>query len=592
MATLIFALQQYAQLTVFVVACWGWGRIMLRPCRLSPSVGNPLAVALGMGGAICALQALAIAGLLYPAAVLALVGTGLLSATHAWRHASPAAAQFPPRRHTPAEWMVLALIALMALPLMVSPLSPPHAWDELMYHLPHAREWALGHGLQVSDWLRYPWFPYNFDLLFAAALTLGNDILPHLLHATAGGIVAWLIYRLGTQYLHDRLAAGAAVVIWLILSRSLYSSAYVDMGVAMLILAAFLAMQLWLDSGTSTASRDRRWAFACAFLVGVAAGSKYQTLTLLPLLALILAWHDRRPGTWLGCIALLLLPSLYWYARNAIATGDPFNPAGGRIFGFSDWNPTDYQVQLQDLQRVAKWPNWAVWPAFASPLIPALRRQPVLRNTMLVAGYMVLVWAATSRYPRYLMPAYPLLALLAAAVLLHAGRQAEAWLQGKGLHGGRWAYALVAVLCVAQGLLSSHDLRKNWKNVAATDTERESFLARRIAGYGVWKYLRAHPEAKVYQFGLEDAIYYAPRPIWGEVFGPWRYQDFDRLAPQALHRKLQAQGFTAVVIHTKRIPQVNSRAGFDCYFTPLHADGAVRLYRLTPLPGACAPEHP
>ena len=73
-----------------------------------------------------------------------------------------------------------------------------------------------GH-LGVNEWLRYPWLPYNFDLLFATALVLGNDVLPQLIHACTGWATAWLLYRLALQYLPAPAgnAAALATVFWL-----------------------------------------------------------------------------------------------------------------------------------------------------------------------------------------------------------------------------------------------------------------------------------------------------------------------------------------------------------------------------------------
>lgn len=48
-----------------------------------------------------------------------------------------------------------------ARPTLFAPLGPPISWDELMYHLPQARQWALSGQLSVNEWLRYPWFLYN-----------------------------------------------------------------------------------------------------------------------------------------------------------------------------------------------------------------------------------------------------------------------------------------------------------------------------------------------------------------------------------------------------------------------------------------------
>lgn len=586
MQNLLFALALYAQLAAFLIACWGWGWAVLPLRQPKQPVDTPLALAVGMGIVICSLQAWAVAGWLSPATVLGTVGAGLcLSMVAALRSRLTTKSPNTCRLEQDlisrtAHWLFPALVMVYALPLAVVPLGPPLAWDELMYHLPHAREWALSGTLQVNEWLRYPWFPYNFDLLYAAALTLGNDVLPHLLHAAAGGITAWLIYRLGLHHLQDPAASALAALVWIFLTRPLYSSAYVDMGVAMFTLAACAAMQEWLSSGENVASRERRWAFACAFLLGVAAGAKYQVLMLLPFFALVLAWHDRRPSTWIGAAFFLCLPCLYWYARNAVMTGDPFNPMGGRLFGFSDWNLRDYQWQFEDLRRNVGWPHWTLWPALTVLLWPALRNQRTVRRACLAATYMVAVWALSSRYPRYLMPAFPVLALLAAASCLQALRRGQQWLGINHQWSERGVLLLGVLLLASLALPSWREARNHWRDMTPTQAARDAVLAKRLDGYGMWTYLQAHPQTKIYQVGLEDNIYYAPRPIWGEVFGPWRYTDYIGLPAEAMFRKLSEQGFTALVIHTGRAPMVDVQRNFECYFQLVHRDGSVALYAL------------
>ena len=86
----------------------------------------------------------------------------------------------------------------------MAPLAPPAAFDELMYHLPYAREVAHSGSLGIHEWLRYPWFPYNYNLLYAAALLVGDDVLPHFLNALAGWLSVWMVYRLGVQHAEPR----------------------------------------------------------------------------------------------------------------------------------------------------------------------------------------------------------------------------------------------------------------------------------------------------------------------------------------------------------------------------------------------------
>jgi len=574
-------LAQYGALTLVVLACWGAGDMLLRGLKIDRDprtrLGAPLAIALGLGIGICALQWLAIAGRLTSTFVTALLAVGLIPGLRLaiGRGAMLRQGGLLDRwRATPmSERWAAAALALALLCTLMAPLPPPMAWDELLYHLPHAQQWAASGHLTVNAWLRYPWFPYNFDLLYAAALLFGNDVLPHLLHALAGWLTAGLVYRLGRQHL-DRLTACLAAALWVLLTLSEFTRAYVELGVALFVLVAAAAYQQW------RLSEDRRWLLPCAFAIGLAIGSKYQLLTLLPLFALGLARHDRRPSTWLLVLGGLLAPCIYWYARNALLTGDPFNPVGGRLFGFTDWNAVDYRGQFEDLRRNHGLPAWPLWPALVVPFIPALRGSAAVRRALILSAYMVLVWVASAPYPRYLTPAYPLLALLSAAACVHLVRRAAAlW---PALHQRHLVRATAGLALACLAVLAAADGVRYWKRIAPTPAAREALLTARVTGYALWSQLRAHPVGRIYQIGVEDSLYYAPQPVWGDVFGPWRYSDYTALDAAQLHRKLAAEHFDALVVHTGRFPQVAAQPGFDRYFESAGTDGPVKLYQLKP----------
>ncbi|CAN5617994.1 hypothetical protein BH10PSE18_BH10PSE18_23910 [soil metagenome] len=583
---LTFALGQYAALAIVIGACWGFGSRLLRlapaDARIAAGLAHPMAITLGLGLSICLLQWLGIAGMLRVSAVTAILAAGWLLAV--WeslqrRHASAAGlrvsvsvAALKNRWYalTSAERWTFALLVLCLLSTPIAPLAPPLVWDELMYHLPHAQQWAASGRLEVTPWLRYPWFPYNYDLLYAAALLFGYDVLPHLLHATAGWLTAWLIYALGKEHL-DSTTACVAAALWVYLTRSEYQAAYVDMGVALFITAACVAFLQW--RGT----RTRYWLLAWTLALGIAAGAKYQVLGLLPLFAAGLAWHDRRPASWLVALVGLAVPCAYWYTRNAVLAGDPFSPLGGPIFGFTDWNLSDHRSQFEDLRRNRGLPDVMLWAALLAPWAPTVRRSSAGRTAIVATVWMLVVWAASSMYPRYLLSAYPLLVLLSAAGGMHLARTIAAAVP----QVRRIPRAVPAVLLVLVALSVTATSVKFWKRVAATPAQRDAILTARVPGYAMWNWLRQQStERKTFQIGLEDSIYYAPQPIWGEVFGPWRYRDFTELTPAELHARLAAEGFDMLVVHTQRMPQVASRTGFDTFFVLLHADGPVRAYRL------------
>lgn len=575
MSAAVFLLSHYAVLGAILLACWGTGRIAMARLRVelpSPVLAIAYSTVLGLGVAICLLQALGIAGLFNQFWIAALAAAGLVVGTAAVLSESgkkPPVSDRPPTAGF-GDRIALACLVIAMASLLVRPLSPPLAWDELMYHLPHARQWAESGRLQVNAPLRYPWFPYNFDLLYAAALLFGNDLVPHLLHASAGWLTALMIYGLGALHL-NRAAGCLAAILWLALTKTEFENAYIDMGVTLFVLCAAVAFQ------QACSSAERRWLIASGFLLGIALGSKYQVLGLLPFFAAALLIRDRRTSTWLLVVAATTLPCIYWYARNIISTGDPFNPIGGPLFGFKDWDIGDYRAQFDDLRRNAALPHWALWPALLAPCTPALRRSPEGRQAMWLSAWMLIVWWASSRYPRYLMPAYPLLALLSAGACLPlAKRLAEYW---PASLTRITAWLLLGTLSIASGIA----LHKQTKRLATTSAAREQLLRAEVNGYGMWEHLRLRPAGRLYQLGLEDSLYYAPQPVWGDVFGPWRYRDVQDLSAPALHHKLSAGGFDALVVDTLRFPDVTIRPGFSEWFELLHVDDHVHLYRMLPI---------
>lgn len=597
----MFAAAHYAALAVFVLGCWGFGRALLvrlaPPPRRDAGLEAAMAAALGVGLFICAFQLLAIFGAFKPGATVALIAAGVLAAALQlrpwWREARALhVAGAPAAPWTRAERIAAIALALVALPALVAPLAPPAAFDELMYHLPYARLVAQQGSLGIHEWLRYPWFPYNYNLLYAAALQLGDDVLPHFLNALAGVISAVMVYRLGIQYA-NRLTACIGAAIWIGIGD--YSNALIDMGVALFVLSACVALWWWRES--EPLPGGTRWLGLAAFCLGVAAGSKYQALTFLPLVALFVVWHERRPKAWALALLCFLVPCVYWYARNAIMTGDPFNPIGARVFGFTDWIPADYVQQVADVRDHAARPNALIWAVFLAPFSLLWKRSAALRAAGWFCFYSVAVWLLTSRYPRYLTASFPLLALMAAIgwqVLfggIAAGVRRVFGARGGPVEAapaaaapaGRLALAgdwIVVLLLAALAAVSLRQTAGKVAMISPTPETREAFLRQHVPGYAAMDYLRQHADGRVYQIALNEAIYYGPNPIWGDTLGPWRYRDFLLLLPGDMARKLAAKGFTAIVMPTSMVPTLATRPGFDEHFALLYEKDGGRVYRI------------
>ncbi len=567
----------------FVAVCFGLGAPLLRRYHgTGEGLRIGLTLSVGLGIVILLLQVAAAVGQLNRPVVLLLALVGGLLAV--WQR--PVAPYRWPPVTTPRPWgerVALFLLAAAAARTLFAPFRPVKGWDEVMYHLPHAAQWAESGALTINEWLRYPWFPYNYDLLYALSLLLYDEVFAHLLHALAGWLTAWLIYSAG-RLAASRTQGALAATFWLLLTGSSFRSAYVDLGVTLFVFSAFLA--LWWRW---RAYRSDPWlVWLAALLLGVAVGSKYQALGFVPLLWGGLILVERRLSVLGGALIALLLPSLYWYARNALLTGDPFNPIGGAWFGYTDWNAGDFQLQLEDLRSRAQWPDPMLWPALLVPLLRRSWSDPTWRVAMGVGLYGLAIWYLSSGgYERYLMTSYPVLALLSAhaiALLAQGAATRWGWCPGGGWSGvggrvGRWAAVLLfAALTLPQAW---GDLRR----MAVTAEQREAFALAHIAGYDVLRELPRLNHRGIYQFGLEDSIYYAPQPIWGDCFGSARYRDFAALSAAALAERLRAMGIDLLLVHHGRWPGIAQKPEFGRYFAEILQGREVSAYRLVEAQG-------
>lgn len=594
----LFAASHYGALLLFALACWGIGAGVIRKFFVTTQVqrwlAHGLSLSAGVGIVICAIQVLAVAGLLSALWLFALLASGWAAAL--W-HLFQAGALVPAGPATPAgffwrlHWTVWLLL-LLALGVLLFPLRPPNLGDELMYHLPHAAQWANSGELRINEWLRYPYFPYNYDLLYAAALVLYDDVMPHLLHAFAGLTSAWLLYQLALRQT-SRVTACMAAIAWLALVRGEFGAAYVDLALAMFLLAGWIGLLLWREA---TPPRSIGWAVFAAFMFGVALGIKYQMLGFLPFFMFVLLLRERRPKALLLAFAAGLLPCTYWYLRNALLTGDPFNPLGGPLFGFHDWNQADLQYQLKALRDVRDWPHWLLWPAIAAPLLPSVWRSPGLRLTMAFSAYAFVIWWVTSHYARYLLPVYPMLLVLAGhvtVVCIVSGTSGLCRLLNLPAHMAphhrRQVQGVFAAFLLLLALLTTlRSLTRDWDQVAATPAQRDAYLASHLWEYKETLDFLSHlPGARIYQFGMEGVLYYAPQPIYGDHFGRWRYNDFMTLTPPELAARLNTFGLNTLALrieYSKLLLQHNDL--LRC-FDLIHQTQTFRVFNVRSN-GACS----
>jgi hypothetical protein len=529
-----------------------------------------LAVPVGMGVVIVTLFGLALAGLLVVPALLAaavtLLAAGLWclqkyspSLLQALRSAATASVQFS-RDHPYTSVALLIATVLGFLRAMSAPLE----WDELMYHLPYAQDYAEAGSLVVSERLRFPLHSHNVQLLWATALLFSSEAATHLVNAfcaalTAAGIFAWARSRFGNA------TAIIAAVVFVYFCRELIDTAYVDLPLTLFVFFSFVSLTQWQSS------RQEGFLYVSAFLLAMAAGTKYQGLLQLPAFGLALLVASRGAFAPLARAAIVFtLFGSGWYLRNWLLSGDPLHPIGGPYFGFWHWDAADLASQYSDFDRYGHHIPLILVPALAVIALP-------------------LAWYLSSRYDRYLLPSIPFLAILSAQALVTLARlmgsvragppprlssAARSWL---GLCGLALVFLAAAVVAAKQWPETC------FTRACAETTWSENMLsspaAREISDFGA---------LNLYQYGFENEIYTLPENTAGDWYGPYRYRSVRALQhdPAALSEHLRSLRRDSLLVNRGR-DYFNEFPAGDALapsFETLYDDGRVSLYRLKQRP--------
>lgn len=225
---------------------------------------------------------------------------------------------------------ITCILVLLILEISLA-LLPPTARDALIYHLAYPKLY-LQHGkIFELPFAFYSYYPMNTELLYMLPLYFGRDNLAALIHMAFGLMTAGLIY----SYLRNRIDATYALLGTLIFLSTpivikLSTIPYVDLTLAFYSTGALLALLQWKEG------KAVKWLLFSAAFAGLAAGTKYNGLYVLLILAFTILYISRsnRPLK-----ALLIFASISiavaspWYIKNAIQTGNPFYPLFFNIFG-------------------------------------------------------------------------------------------------------------------------------------------------------------------------------------------------------------------------------------------------------------------
>lgn len=564
-----------------------------------------LCTTLGVCGMIGVLLLLGITGLLNPVAIL--VAGLVLSAGSVVVLVRRGVLVVPaPGRLRMRPWcsrLALAVsLAAIVVPLLPGSLLPAVSSDGVTYHLPYARYFLQCEGIRTETYLRYPYFPLNYNLLYSLALAFGDDVMAHFVHAFGAYMSALGVYCLGHR-LGSRLLGLAAMAAFLYgaLVRSMLGAAYIDLGLTWFASAAFYCLFAHAQDKQCTQ------VFAGAVFVGCAAGCKYSGLTYLALYLLWAVFEVRRVRPVLRCFAVAVLVAAPWYVRNAVLSGNPVSPFASRLFGPYPWSMSDtaeqaWELSLYGIPRTLG--NWFAVPLrlwtdpnrfhggtfpligmvglYAIPL-GLLIRGP-LRKMALLLLTLASIWFLGPQVKRYMVPIFPFLCLFPLAIAWHLVTRSVRWFRSmrpapgsrRGLGPvGDW---LVAGLAVVAAVQVAPRFWTSWvPHDAAT---RRAFREREVPWLRAVEELDKQPGRGIYALGCATARWFTSRRVVGDWFGVGRYATILglRKSPERIPAALDALGCDFLLMRLAE--PFDLRSGLPPAFELVYQDHRVAAYRV------------
>ncbi|MHB8864042.1 MAG: hypothetical protein ACYC6N_16685 [Pirellulaceae bacterium] len=454
-------------------AVWGvallTGRLVLRPWQASRHLNGleRFALAMGIGLSVWSLLTLAVGlvgGLHQPwVFVTAATLIAVASLPRLWRRADRLAEPGPDSGYESPNsarrsrgWLACWLALPFLLVIVGGALLPPVDFDVLEYHLQVPREWVENGRIAFLPHNIYGNMPLGAEALVALTMALAPGDLGWWWGALAGKLVlagfaplaAVLLIAAGYRFASPTAGIVAALIYistpWIVL----VSVSGLNEGVlAYYLLAAAYTAKLWLDARQTEPVFARGYLWWAGWMAGSAVACKYTSAILVVVPLLVLVGVASQRGALRGrlfvrfsavsvCVLAVTLACGLWLAKNWVQSGNPVYPLLARVLDGRTRTP-EKDVQFRQAHRVPRdaegrrySPQQAAEAArlvlggslWHSPLVIPLAALVVLRRrTLRQAAFWTLAalsvvaawWLCTHRLERFLVPVWPLLALMA-----------------------------------------------------------------------------------------------------------------------------------------------------------------------------------
>jgi hypothetical protein len=528
----------YLTASVFTVYCLLLGMAILKKIRIQtdflPTQDNPyliafFAITIGISATILALMLLGFVGLLNP---LAIVVAGAFMLGAAVMISKLLKFDLPLLQFKLSQFKSLLLPALLMLTTIAFAWKAPGHWDDTSFHLPLARFYLDHQQILLHEYLRFPLFPQNMNMLITLGFMFGDAPM-----AQVFATIPWFVITLGLmgscKWLMGNVFPG--IFIALLLAKGIdafkfgFGYAYVDAGLAMFCWAAILAATIGITQCKADLNVQLKWILLAGFFAGIAAGTKVfgGVLAFILCTYILLATRSLLLSIQFGL--LVLASGIWWYVRSFLISGDPFHPIGGEFFGYFLWNEQDLAAQIKEQKNhgvsaslLNLWPalrdaGIVLWGLAFIGLALFKKYPPAVRTLQIVFITYFCFWFFISQVERYLAPVVVIGTFLSIYTLYYflIITLNKYPLQNKLLRvSDFFAPTMIVICCVlAAGQLT--------RNISKWDERLQKFNGYELLTKA--NSLQKDYGSNLLQMGFENAAYFFSGTTIGDHFGKARY---------------------------------------------------------------------
>jgi hypothetical protein len=299
-----------------------------------------------------------------------------------WRSNSHLNGIAPPTQpRAPLPWHLLAglliVLCVYAITFASIPFRFPGDLTAVVYHYPVALRWLQEGTLRINASTNWrAGLPGNLEILDLLILATGKDRFLGIMQLPGTVILVLACLQLGRRLLQSQVSvwpiAMTALMIPMVVQQSI--SGYVDVfGTALLFGSLTLILEYRDQLRQNAPVKNPGLLVVAGLACGIANGSKpvFWAYSIVLLLNATFALAGGRRGLdrhllWRSALILggVLLPSVFWFARAAEGTGNPFYPFAITIGSFSlpGVRSTDITSPHSYLASVRHWSEWFVYP--------------------------------------------------------------------------------------------------------------------------------------------------------------------------------------------------------------------------------------